>query len=253
MVRTIIPAFPEKKKQARKDLSSVLHISECFSDTVQGENFSGYPSVFLRLQHCILSCAWCDTLEVWKKGNPYSVFELVDLLKDADVIGRLQIGHHLVVTGGSPLKQQEALVHFFPPLAHAVGSVPFIEIENEAVLMPSSILEEAVSQWNNSPKLSNSGMKKSIRYKPEVIEHMSRLHNSTFKFVITGEQDWDEIQNDFLEPGLIRRNQIVLMPEGSTRVELQEKYEKLIELCCREGVRMCDRLQVTIFDKVVGV
>ena len=255
MVKTIIGAFPGTKRTIVSDGSAILNISECFSNTVQGENFSGYPSVFLRLQHCSLNCNYCDTTEVWRKGNPYTILELLELWGEAGVILQLVQGHHLVVTGGSPLLQQESLLELFTRLEKSVNwnDDIFIEIENEAVLMPQKLLNNFVNQWNNSPKLSNSGMKKELRYKPEVIRYLGTLRNSVFKFVISKEEeDWKEIEDDFLKPELIRRNQIVLMPEGSTRKELQERYISLVDLCCREGVRMCDRLQVTIFDKVVG-
>ena len=32
-----------------------------------------------------------------------------------------------------------------------------------------------------------------------------------------------------------------------------EKYSDLVNLCCREGVRFSDRLQITVYDEVVGV
>ena len=40
--------------------SGILEISEFFCDTIQGENFIGYPATFLRLQHCSLDCVWCN-------------------------------------------------------------------------------------------------------------------------------------------------------------------------------------------------
>lgn len=254
MVKTVIKACPVLHFPPPEDGNAILDIAENFCDTVQGENFSGYPAVFLRLQHCTLNCTWCDTTEVWRKGNPYSIKELLDLWEQQGVIDRLLHRHRLVITGGSPLRQQSSLIQLFKLFESRFGFIPYIEVENEVVLVPDPGLSIFIKHWNNSPKLSNSGMRREVRYKPEVIKIMGSLPNSTFKFVMNELQaDWEEIQVDFLDKGLINIESIVLMPEGSNRVALQSRYKDLVELCCEKGVRMCDRLQVTIFDKTVGV
>lgn len=253
MVKTIIPAFPTEKRNARIDDSYRLNIAENFCDTIQGENFAGYPCVFLRLQNCTLNCTWCDTTEVWRKGNPYSVRELLELWEETGVIHRFRKGHHLVITGGSPLLQMGAIENLIDTLDNEYHFRPFIEIENECVLRPSHHLIINVDRWNNSPKLANSGMKKNLCYKPDLIRDMASLPASDFKFVISSKEDWDEIQTDYLDTDLIMHKQIVLMPEGSTREQLQAKYDMVVDLCCEKGVRMSDRMQVTIWDKTVGV
>ena len=61
MVKTIIEAFPENKRVAKKDGSRIIKVAECFFDTVQGEGIAvGQPATFLRLKNCILNCVWCD-------------------------------------------------------------------------------------------------------------------------------------------------------------------------------------------------
>ena len=113
MVVTLIASNPIEKRQARQDGSPIIHIAEHFCDTIQGENYVGYPCTFLRLQFCTLNCVWCDTLEVWRYGNPYSVEEVYEIWKEKGVIDRLKKGQHLVLTGGSPIKQQDSLVSLF--------------------------------------------------------------------------------------------------------------------------------------------
>ena len=112
---------------------------------------------------------------------------------------------------------------------------------------------ELVDQWNNSPKLENSENKKKARYKPEIIKQLSRLHNSWFKFVISEEANWNEIEEDFLKPGLIHRYQIILMPCGETREQLSLTKELAVNIAIREGVRFSGRLHVEIWDKKTGV
>ena len=96
---------------------TTLRVSEHFY-SIQGEGPTvGVPAVFVRLQGCNLNCGhqsgeWvCDTVDVWKKGIPYSVeawHELVNIhYGDA-----LSMGAHLVITGGEPLIQQKKLLEF---------------------------------------------------------------------------------------------------------------------------------------------
>jgi len=254
MVLQIIKAFPKERKIARQDGSKILYISENFADTVQGENFVGYPSVFLRLKNCVLNCDFCDSTEVWRRGNPYSVDELLDLWKEKKIINRFYEGNqHLVLTGGSPLLQQNSLIELLDKMKNKYNKPPFIEIENECVIMPKKELSDYVNLWNNSPKLKNSGVKEQFRYKPEVLKYLSSLENSYFKFVISSEKDWKEIDKYFLKTNLIKKEQIVLMPEGVTRVELQNHYQTVINLAIKQGIRITDRLHITIWNKAIGV
>lgn len=252
MPTTLIASNPDFKKVIPNQ-DRYLLIAELFGDTVQGENLSGIPSTFLRLQGCTLECVWCDTLEVWRYGNPYSFDEIFELLEHNNFIDKFKSGQHLILTGGSPLKQQDRLVKFLEEFMEKYSFLPIIEIENECTLWPSTRLEQYINTWNNSPKLSNSGMKEKARYKPAIIQHLSKLSNSYFKFVISSEKDWEEIMNDFLIPGIITKDQIVLMPEGQTREELQNHYDIVVDIAVRENIRMCDRLHVTIWNKKVGV
>lgn len=252
MPTTLIASNPDFKKTPPSD-GRFLQVAELFGNTVQGENISGSPSTFLRLQGCTLECIWCDTLEVWRYGNPYSFDEIFELLENSDIIKRLESGQHLILTGGSPLKQQRQLVDFLTEFVNKYSFLPIIEIENECTIMPIPELEPFIDVWNNSPKLSNSGMKEKARYKPEILKHLGSFDNSFFKFVISSEEDWNEIKTKFLDTDLIHHEQIVIMPEGQTREELQAHYEIVVEIAVRESVRMCDRMHVTIWNKKTGV
>lgn len=253
MVQTIVAAYPQETREAADDGSPIINVAECFSRTVQGENFAGVPATFLRVQKCTLDCVWCDTAEVWRKGNPYSVKELVKLFEENGTLEDFKMGHHLILTGGSPLKQQDALLELVHEIWKVSGIKPYTEIENECTLMPTAAFAQVIDIWNNSPKLANSGMREAIRYKPQVLRYLSGLPNAFFKFVVTCEAEWEEICKDFIEPFNISRDQIVLMPEGQTREELQAHYDAVVEIAVREGIRMTDRLHVTIWDRLTGV
>ena len=248
---TLIEQFP-KEKRIPQDSSRQLQISELFGDTIQGE-ITPFPATFLRLKNCTLACTWCDTLAVWKAGNPYSINELLQIFEENGFIERFREGQHLILTGGSPLMQQDALVDFIHLFIIKHGFKPFIEVENEAVLIPSQAFIKLVDVWNNSPKLENSGMKLRARYKPEAIASVAQLPNSFFKFVVDNDNDWNEIKISYLDCSLIRKDQIVLMPQGQTREELQVSYEATVNMCVKHNIRFSDRTHVTIWNKQTGV
>jgi 7-carboxy-7-deazaguanine synthase len=248
----LISAFPSDSREFPEH-NNYLEISEFFSDTLQGENFVGWPATFLRLQNCTLNCVYCDTQEVWRQGNPYTFEELFSLMESVNLIKRLKEGQRFIVTGGSPLKQQLGLISFFQQFKEKFGFLPYIEIENECVLKPRMELVEIVSCWNNSPKLASSGNSKVARHKPFVISYMSMLYNSWFKFVIECEEDWQEIQMDFLDTEIIQKRQIVLMPMGETREQLKKTQEICAEMSIKHNVRYSPRVHIDLWDKKTGV
>ena len=253
MVKQLIRSNPDDARTVPKG-EPFLDIAEFFCDSIQGENFIGWPASFLRLQHCTLFCSWCDTRSVWRHGNPYTLNELFQIMEtpDIDLIRKLKEGQHLILTGGSPLKQQHRLIQFFEALKTRYGFIPFLEIENECTLMPDPKLTAMISLWNNSPKLSHSGNPLPSRYKPDIIHYLSSLDNAWFKFVVSGEADWDEIQRDFLDKDLIRKNQVVLMPLAGDREELHRNRGPVLEMAIRNNVRYCSREHVELWDVVTG-
>lgn len=243
------PTFTKKVEGTDK-----LAIAEMFSDTIQGEGpHAGVISTFIRLQGCTLKCTWCDTLDVWPEGNEYSFEEIFEMFESIGLIERFKAGQHLILTGGSPLKQEKQCINFLNAFMGKYGFQPYVEVENEAVLLPSPEFVELVDWWNNSPKLSNSGMKEKARIKPLTLAYMGSLPNSIFKFVVNSEEDWKEIERDYIQTDFITKEKIVLMPEGQTQEELSKTRELAANIAIREGVRFTDRLHVTIWNKKTGV
>ena len=249
----MIKANPDFRK-VPPDSKDFLNISEFFCDTIQGEGINiGQPATFLRLQGCTQSCTWCDSKSIWQFGNPYTYDELFELMIKADLIRKLKRGCHLVLTGGSPLKQQDSLFRFICKFIEKYEFKPYIEIENECTLFPTSNIISMIDCWNNSPKLSTSGNSKGLRYKPKILKFLSSLQNSWFKFVISKEEDWKEIERDFLSVNLIQKSQVILMPLGSSREELIKNREMVLKIAIGENIRYSSREQINIWDKTVGV
>ncbi len=258
MSKVLIAANPDYQRDIESSVlnmgNPIISVSEFFADTIQGEGVNaGIPSIFLRLQDCTLNCIYCDSESVWRYGNPYTVQELLNLLDENECIEDLVKGTHLIFTGGSPLRQQfeiEAMMYKFEA---RYNFMPYIEVENECTLVPSGFMRNFVRCWNNSPKLEASQNSKPGRYKPMVLKVLSDLPNSWFKFVVTKSEDWEEIEKEFLIPKLIKKEQIILMPEGETRDRLQLTRELTIALAVEHGVRYSDRLHIIAWNKKTGV
>jgi len=226
-----------------------LFVNEIFYDTIQGEGLSiGTPAVFLRLAGCTLNCVWCDT--EWQKGYNAANSEIMALMVDHGIVDRLKNGHHLVITGGSPMKQQDSLIKFIRSFCGITGFLPIIEIENECTIIPKVELLKYIMYWNNSPKLRSSGMKERARYKPEVLEAFKDpnilVPRVTYKFVIADKNDWGEIYQFFIKPGFVKKSQIILMPLGATKEELFSNEKMVVSLAVEEGVRYSTRAQIVL-------
>jgi organic radical activating enzyme len=193
----------------------------------------------------------CDTLEVWRFGNEYTYEEVFQMFEQNDMISKFKDGQSFVLTGGSPLKQQEQVIEFIEAFIEKYGFKPYIQIENESVLMADTRLEKYIDCWNNSPKLANSGMKERVRLHPIVISQLAAQKNSWFKFVIATEDDWDEIEKDYLP--FMNRSQIILMPEGVTQEELSKNRKWVAEMAIQHRVRYSDRLHIVLWNKKTSV
>lgn len=96
----------------------MLLVSEVLQ-TIQGEaTLTGTPSVFVRLQGCVVGCSWCDTKHTWpttadgntdvdrvfsRNGEITGIeWSEDDLLRE---ISSRYTAKHIVITGGEPLAQ----------------------------------------------------------------------------------------------------------------------------------------------------
>lgn len=238
-----------------------LAISEVFY-SIQGEGITtGFPSVFVRLGGCNLMCGgmgtqfdgalhseatWrCDTIEVWMKALSKQVNEILD----EECSEAIRNGANLIITGGEPLMQQNGIVGFIDYVKENINKDVYVEIETNGTVMPSEELINRVTQWNCSPKLSNSGNDKMIRINEPVLKTLNSL-NTQFKFVITTENDYKEMEQDF---SFIDWQKIFLMPSGENQELLNESKQVVAELCKNNYLKFTNRLHIEIWNKKTGV
>ncbi len=206
--------------------------------SLQGEGTRcGTPAVFLRLAGCNLKCKWCDTKHSWRNGLDYSPAEIAEKLLAYSC-------DSLVITGGEPLLQQQALEELLQLLPASLH----IEVETNGTLTPTPVLAQRINQWNVSPKLQHSGNKGSETLPADALAFFAALEHAWFKFVVQQEADWDAIAALGLP-----RHRIILMPCATTRAELETARPAVVDMCLRHGVRLGDRLHLTLWDNKKGV
>jgi len=243
-----------------------LIVSEQFF-SIQGEGRTqGVPAVFLRLGGCNLKCGYdegtstwkCDTWDVWHNSKKQAFWEILDFWEKQKWIEYLREGAHLVITGGEPCLYQEDLLDFLETMNTRFDIYPEVEVETNGTLEVSTLFTDAVSIFNVSPKLSNSGIEKSKRINDLFLDwfvgNASQIsEKAIFKFVVTTEEDWDEIKRDFIDPHKIPNNQIWLMPGAESKEELGVNIQKVVELCVKQNVNFSNRIHIQTWDRRKGV
>ena len=225
------------------------------SGTVQGEGkWCGTSALFVRLQGCNLKCRWqlsdgatvaCDTAHTWSSGGtacPVSdVAELVRLN-----IGRMR---HVVITGGEPCLQPEAVVQLIDML-HRLNLKVTVETNGS--------LFNAVAQMPDllslSPKLSSSGISRQLRaqtvsaVRSNVLAALDSGHDVQLKFVVSSQADEDEILNDYAGSlSALVPDDVVVMPLGVSDAQLKLSTPLAVNMAIRNGWRFGPRLHISLF------
>lgn len=252
-----------------------MKISEKFY-SIQGEGFSvGVPAYFVRLQGCSLMCGgpggalmkqgkatwWCDSETVWRRGNHVAPEQVIIDWKQEGVIDRICTGDiHLIWTGGEPAlpNHQKDIITVLDLLKEyadneGIAYSPYNEIETSGTVPLSNELFIRLQQINCSAKLANSGMSEAMRIKPDVIKQVVSHYNGTFKFVISIEDDIQEIERDYIDAFSIPKNRVCIMPGVDNVADLPERTRFLFEMTKKYGYRGITRQHILAWDKVTGV
>ncbi|MEM1610800.1 MAG: 7-carboxy-7-deazaguanine synthase QueE [Sulfolobales archaeon] len=220
-----------------------LAVSEMFK-SYQGEGpTAGYPAIFLRLQGCNLLCRWCDTIDIWVRGEIYSIDHILDMWEARGWIKDLLNGYMLVITGGEPLMRQSSITTLLKTFIERYGFKPRVEIETNGTIEPRRELIELVDQFNVSPKLSNSGMPLSIRYREAPLRTLVNSGKAIFKFVVMDESDIEEVLW-YIDSVPLPRDRVYLMPESRSREEYLSRVEMVEKLCREYGFKLSPRLHL---------
>lgn len=238
--------------------------------TIQGEGkLNGIPSLFVRLAGCNLHCNWkqadgsiseCDTAYASyriSRSLKVSVEEVVKI-----IYNNTAVIDHIVITGGEPLLQAQAIKDLCMKLKQERAY--HITIETNATLYDDELVQN-IDFFSLSPKLSAStpappysGLHEKRRMQPGIIQKFIDYclqNNKDFqlKFVCSEDRDIEEIKVLLSQLRGWKNEDILLMPLGARPAELQVHIRKVLEFCIRNGWRYCDRLHLSLFGNKTGV
>ena len=232
----------------------------------EGRNM-GLPSVFVRLSQCNLHCIWCDTDYTWNwagtrfrhvlDGQPgyakYDRATWIEEMEVAEVAARVRSFscRHVILTGGEPLLQDGELSELMVRLREADGAYTFA-VETNGTLIPGPRFQQAIDQYNVSPKLENSNNARKLREKPDAYRFFAENPKAWFKFVVERPQDLTEVLQLVNRYG-IPSSRVYLMPEGTRPETLQKRQLWLAEVCKEHGFSLSDRLHVRLYGSKRGV
>jgi organic radical activating enzyme len=225
----------------------------------------------------------CDSTSQWLwRGVDKDFQYLIDRWKEQDIYDDIKNDTiHIIWTGGEPTlpKHQEAIVNFHKYLSEQDNNkdtspylksyfdwdgengskkqfikIPsFDEIETNGTVYIGDDLWYCLDQINCSPKLENSGQARNKRIVPAAIKRIMEHSNYQFKFVISTEEDVQEIFRDFIEPFNIPLKHVVCMPGLDSQTDFHERTQFVLEMAKKYKFRGLTRLHISAWDKTLNV
>ena len=203
----------------------------------------------------------CDSTSQWLwRGEDKDFDYLINRFKEEDVYEDIKSGLiHIIWTGGEPTiaGHQESIVNFtnyWLAKYLDINTVkPYYEIETNGTNYIDHKLFTMLDQINCSPKLANSGMTAKQRIVPEAIERIMEHKNYQFKFVISTEEDVQELFRDFVLPYQIPLQNVVCMPGLDDALDFEERTRFCLEMGKKYRFRALTRLHIAAWNKTLNV
>lgn len=174
------------------------------------------------------------------------------------------VDEHLVITGGEPLLGWQ---RSYPDLLEhpKMRNLKEITFETNGTQKLTSTFKKYLEHWgiesrgyqsvtfSVSAKLSSSGEKREEAIIPEVVCDYETVGYTYLKFVISTEEDMDEV----LEVTTLYRNAgfkgpVYVMPVGGVESLYHLNNQKVANLAMKHGLRYSDRLQIPLFKNAWG-
>lgn len=237
-----------------------LPINEVFC-SLQGEGrLAGVPSVFVRTAGCNLRCWFCDSYNTsWEPSGAW-----LDVDSIVDEVRSYEQAEHVVLTGGEPLIH-EASVQLLDELSEA-GYHTTVEtngtIHRDAAIDLASVSPKLASSTPTAERDPKGDGEWAERHEERRIDvdALAALvddYESQLKFVVTDSDDLPEIAAvvDRIREAAtteVRNDEVLLMPEGMTRDQLDRTRNEVAELAIAHGYRYTPRLHVDLWNDAKG-
>lgn len=223
-------------------------ISEIFH-SIQGEGpTTGRPAVFVRLGMCNLQCNFCDTPYTWKPGQEDYSDEANERI--VEEIAKLLIAHPgtnmMIWTGGEPMLQQRDIVATIDYLKERIADrVLEHEVETNGTIAAHPELDKRIDRYNCSPKTAMSG---NNTYSVRLRDYAKTI----YKYVVGTKEHCEEALRE-IERQKLPRDRCFFMVLGTTAEEMLQRSPTIAEVCKKEGIALCIRLQSVLWNSARGV
>jgi len=241
-------------------------MSRLFTNKLMKEKSLENGEIFEGDLHAEGKATWtCDSTSQWLYRGENKDFQyLIDRWKEEGIYEDIKSGLvHIIWTGGEPTIKghQEAITNFLGywysqetqdhDSRHLL--TPYHEIETNGTIYIEEPLFKCLNQINCSPKLSNSGMTEKQRIVPAAIERIMEHSNYQFKFVVSNEEDIQEMFRDFIEPFNISLQRVCCMPGMDTQEQFHERTQWVLEMAKKYKFVGLTRLHISAWDKTLDV
>jgi len=236
-----------------------LPINELFQ-SLQGEGrLAGVPSVFVRTSGCNLRCWFCDSYHTsWEPTHDwFTVDDVLAAVEEYDA-------DHVVLTGGEPLIHDSSA----DLLERLADRGYHTTVETNGTVVPDAPIDLA----SVSPKLASStptadrdpdgdgewaDRHEERRLDVPTLAELVETYDTQLKFVVTGREDMAEIERlvERLRDSAsarVRDDDVLLMPEGQTRDQLESTRKTVADLSLEYGYRYTPRLHVDLWNDAPG-
>ena len=252
-------------------------MSRAFANKLAKEQSLEDGEIFVGDLHAEGKATWtCDSTSQWLwRGEDKDFQYLIDRWKEQGIYDGIKNGTiHIIWTGGEPTIKghQEAIVNFhkywksvdpeidlydfdnpeYDVLYYKLDQF-YNEIETNGTVYIEDKLFQLLNQINCSPKLSNSGMSEKQRINPEAIKRIMEHSNYQFKFVISNEEDVQEMFRDYIVPFSIPLTNVVCMPGLDDQDNFHERTQFVLEMAKKYKFRGLTRLHISAWNKTLNV
>jgi 7-carboxy-7-deazaguanine synthase len=249
-------------------------MSRAFTNNLMKEQSLEDGEIFVGDLHAEGKATWtCDSTSQWLwRGEDKEFQYLIDRWKEQGIYEDIKNGTiHIIWTGGEPTIKghQQAIINFLKYLTETLpGYQPsdlgswlpcynanfkiFNEIETNGTVVIDELFN-ILDQINCSPKLSNSGLSEKQRINPDAIKRIMQHRNYQFKFVISNEEDVQELFRDFVVPFSIPLTNVVCMPGLDDVANFEERTQFVLEMAKKYKFRGLTRLHIAAWNKTLNV
>ena len=237
-------------------------MSRKFANALAKEQKLEDGEIFVGDLHAEGKATWtCDSTSQWLwRGVDQDFQYLIDRWKEQGIYDDILNGIiHIIWTGGEPTIKghQEAITNFFKYWSikedFDVDYNVYNEIETNGTVVIEEDLFNIINQINCSPKLANSGMTEKQRIVPDAIKRIMQHGNYQFKFVISTEEDVQELFRDFVVPFSIPLKNVVCMPGLDDQDDFHERTNFVLEMAKKYKFRGLTRLHISAWNKTLNV